>query len=151
MRKPLSSLGHLALGLFLVLMASLPTPGVLWAMSSGDNSSESAIPLPQETFTVLGRDVQNNTLEVKRFTLAGKVYFQGMLGQATLTVPFAKVASVRFSPPALGEATTVRAEITLRTGEKVNLRMDGALKAYGATQYGNYEIYLRDVSSLEFR
>lgn len=137
------------LGSWLLLIAAL------WLMglgNSGGGDSGSSIPIPQENFTVMVTDRSGQRLEAKRFTWEGKVQLRGQLGNATVTLPFSKIKSLKIEPgtgdksPAL-----IKASIALRTGDTVDVQLDRTSKCYGETKYGNYEIFLKDVASIEFQ
>jgi len=138
-----------ALGRALLLLAAL------WLMGLGggtEGGAGSSIPIPQQNFTVTVADRSGQSLEAKRFTWEGKVEFRGQIGNATVSLPFSKVKSVRVQP-VNGDKTpgTVKATVTLRSGESVDVGIDRTSKCYGETKFGNYEIFFKDIASIDFQ
>jgi hypothetical protein len=137
------------LGRWLLLVAAL------WLMGLGggtEGGSGSNIPIPQENFTVTVADRSGQSLEAKRFTWEGKVEFRGQIGNATVNLPFNKVRSVRVvSAEGDKAATLAKANITLRSGESVDVMIDRSTKCYGETKFGKYEIFFKDVASIQFQ
>ena len=77
---------------------SLLLVAALWLMGLGggtEGGSGTTIPLPQENFTVTVADRSGQSLEAKRFTWEGKVEFRGQIGNATVSLPFNKIRSLR--------------------------------------------------------
>jgi hypothetical protein len=125
--------------------------GWLMGLSGGGGETGSEIPIPQENFTVTISDANGRSLQARRFTWEGKVFFRAQYGSATVTLPFSKIKSVTVAPE---EKTAlpaqIHAKITLKTGESVDVTLDRTTKCYGETKFGNYEIFMKDVSSIAF-
>ena len=144
---------HWSPGCWLLLFAAVWLMGL---SGGGNGDSGSSIPIPQENFTVTVADRSGQQLEAKRFTWEGKVQFRGQLGNATITLPFSKVKSVKVEPIG-GEksgdkgAALIKASVALRSGDTVQVQLDRTSKCYGETKFGNYEIFLKDVASIEFQ
>ena len=119
--------------------------------NSGGPTTEKVVPIPDKNYTVMVTDSRGAKAEARRFTWEGKVYFQGQFGQATVTLPFPKVKSVQVLPTA---ATTspnlVMVKMTLATGETLDMALERTSKCYGETSFGTYEIFVRDVTQLQF-
>ena len=137
----------------LALLALLPA--ALWLMGLGGGTESNAlntIPIPRENFTVVIKDRSGQEVEAKRVTWEGKVYLRGQVGNATVSMPFEKVRSVKVLPPEGQTAgASVRAAVTLRSGDTVDLMIDRGSKCYGETKYGNYEIFFKDLAELTFQ
>lgn len=134
------------------LAALLAASAFLMGMGGGSGpANEKIVPIPDKNYTVQVTDSRNAKVEARRFTWEGKVYFQGQFGQATVTLPFPKVKSLKIVPDA---ATTspnlIMAKVTLATGETLDIALDRSSKCYGETSFGTYEIYVRDVTTLQF-
>jgi hypothetical protein len=127
----------------------------LWLMGLGggtESSSTTSIPLPPENFTVTLADRAGQTLEARRFTWEGKVIFRGLIGSGTVSLPFNKVKAVHVQGVGAGSAvTTVKANVTLRSGDTVEVLIDRSSKCFGETKFGDYEIFFKDVASIEFQ
>lgn len=138
------------LGPGLLLLAAL------WLMGLGGGTEGAGggpnIPIPQENFTVTITDRSEQTLEARRFTWEGKVHLRGQVGNATVSLPFSKLRSLTVQP-ASGEdaADRVKASIALRSGDTVEVMIDSTSKCYGETKFGTYEIFLKDVTRIEFQ
>ena len=135
-------------GRTLLLLAAL----WLMGMGGGSDDSGSPVPIPARNFTVSVADQGGNTLKAERFTWEGKVYFQAFYGNATVTLPFDKVRSVKLSPKDRSAgATRIKAVVTLASGENVEVAMDRETKLYGETRFGTYEISIKDVDAITFQ
>lgn len=124
-----------------------------WLMGlGGGNGGEKSIPIPQKNFTVAVTDSKGQKATAERFTWEGKVNFTGQFGSATITLPFQKVQSVRVMPAqGTSSPTQVLTKMTLRSGETLELAIDRTTKCYGETSFGNYEIFLKDISEIAFQ
>jgi hypothetical protein len=137
---------------WLALGAILLVAPWLMGLGGGNGGSEKAIPIPQKNFTVTVSDTKGQKATAERFTWEGKVNFQGQYGSATITLPFQKVQAVKVLPSqGGGSPTTVLTRMTLRSGETLELSLDRASKCYGETAFGNYEIFLKDVTEITFQ
>jgi hypothetical protein len=126
----------------------------LWLMGLGggtEGGSSSNIPIPQQNYTVTVVDRSGQSLEAKRFTWEGKVEFRGQIGNATVSLPFNKVRSVKVGPSNGDKSGAIKATMTLRSGESVEVALDRTSKCYGESKFGNYEIFFKDVASIEFQ
>ena len=126
-----------------------------WLMGLGggtENNAQNTIPIPRENFTVLVKDRSGQEVQARRFTWEGKVFLRGQVGNATVSMPFDKVLSVKVLPPEGQTAgAQVRAAVTLRAGDTVNVMIERGSKCYGETKFGNYEIFFKDVAELQFQ
>jgi hypothetical protein len=138
----------LARGLF--LGAAFCLMGLGGGTESGSGSN---IPLPQENFTATVADRSGQSLEARRFNWEGKVQFRAQLGNATVSLPFSKIKSVKIAGGEgdKGNVALIKAAVTLRSGDTVEVLLDRGSKCYGETKFGNYEIFLKDVASIEFQ
>jgi hypothetical protein len=123
--------------------------GGLMGLGGGTAEEEGAIPIPSKSFTVVLTDSQGNSLVGERFTWEGKVHLRASFGNATITVPFEKLKLLKMSKSDAPNKVKVRA--LLRSGETLDLSVDGTSKSYADTQFGNYEIFMADLASIEFR
>ncbi|MDH4224582.1 MAG: hypothetical protein OEW12_02930 [Deltaproteobacteria bacterium] len=134
--------------------ARLAVLWVLWVGLSGmggGTADNGEIPIPQETIGVTLTDSQGHSMTVNRFTCEGRVYLKGTYGQATLTIPFVKIQSVRANPPRPEFPERVMTEVTLKTGETIELGLPANNKCYGVTKFGNLEIFVKDIQAIEAR
>jgi hypothetical protein len=144
-RNPLRrSLRGLAPVLALAVLA-----GGLMGLGGGSEGEEGAIPIPSKSYSATLTDAQGNSLVGERLTWEGKVHLRANFGNATITVPFDKLKSLKMSKGALPDR--VKAQALLRSGETLDLTVESKTKFYAETQFGNYEIFTADLASVEFR
>ena len=80
---------------------------------------------------------------MSRVSWNGEVFVYGVLGLAQVTVPFESIRDATFEDGAEeGERTAV---ITTRDGQVVKLTVDDDLMCYGRTEFGNYQLEVRDL------
>ena len=120
-------------------------------LGNGGGGADGDIPIPQRSFTVNVTDAKGQSLEAKRFTWEGKVHFRGQLGNATITLPFQKLKSLKV----LHGKKTSNPEMTattasLKSGESVEISLESTSKVYGETRFGTYEIFLKDIGEIVF-
>lgn len=139
----------------LVLVSLLAAALWLGGMSGGNGGGNGAadIPIPDENYNVAIADTSGQQLNARRFTWEGKVHFRGQLGNATVTLPFAKVRSVRVLHAQVSEdaGNLVPTEVELRNGNTVRIAIDRSSKCYGETEFGSYEIFFKDVGRIAFQ
>jgi len=121
----------------------------LMGLGGGTEEDTGAIPIPSKSFTVSVTDTQGNKLVGERFTWEGKVHVRAQFGNATITLPFEKLQSLKVSKGPTPEKVKVRA--LLRSGESLDLTVDATSKCYADTKFGNYEIFMADLGSIEFK
>ncbi|MCZ6749299.1 MAG: hypothetical protein O7D96_08400 [SAR324 cluster bacterium] len=121
----------------------------LMGLGGGDQGAEGDIPIPSKSYTVTLTDTQNNTLEGERFTWEGNVHVRAKFGNATITIPFEKLRSMRMNPGATPEVVNV--EALLKSGETLALTIEATSKCYAVTKFGNYEIFMGDLASIDFK
>jgi hypothetical protein len=118
------------------LAALAAVSALLMGMGGGSGpANEKIVPIPDKNYTVQVTDSRSAKVEARRFTWEGKVYFQGQYGQA----------SAATTSPNL-----IMAKMTLTTGETLDIALDRSSKCYGETSFGTYEIFVRDVTVLQF-
>ncbi len=125
---------------------------VWWmGLGNGGDGDGPSIPIPQQNFSVTVTDTQGKSLKANRFTWEGKVHFEGMFGNARITLPFQKLKSVKvFSGKKLSNPDLIAASVTTKSGETVELSLERTSKCYGKTRFGNYEIFFKDVGEIVF-
>ncbi|MBF0288176.1 MAG: hypothetical protein HQM14_10190 [SAR324 cluster bacterium] len=116
----------------------------------GNSSAEVNLPLPEKNFPVVLTDNQGVTTQTARMSWEGKNYLQGKYGNAKVTVPFAKIQQVRLFPGKDINPNAVLTEIKLKTGKTVQLAVDRTTKVYADTDFGQFEIFVKDLKSMDF-
>ncbi|MDH4247545.1 MAG: hypothetical protein OEW39_06995 [Deltaproteobacteria bacterium] len=127
-----------------------------WLMAmnggGGGDAEGSQVPLPARNYTVTITDTTGNSVQAARFTWEAKTFFRARYGNATVSLPFDKIASLQANPGAKAAATDwLPATVTLETGEKIEVSLERSSKCYGETKFGGYEIYFKDVASIAFK
>jgi len=125
--------------------------GWLMGLGGNDTNTPKTIPIPQKNFTVVISDARGMKARVERFTWEGKVHFQGLYGNATITLPFQKVLSFKVGAGTSSNPSLIQSRVTLRSGETIDLAMERTSKCYGESSFGDYEIFFKDVTELQFQ
>lgn len=128
---------------FLVLVASL----LLTGMGGFGGTPAGTVPQTEEDIRAVVFDRSGVSTELTRFSLDGNVFIEGGRGSGKVSVFFRELKSLRF-----GEAGTneVDAELLLKSGESLQLKVRKRAVFYGATPYGAYHIAAYDVDRIEF-
>lgn len=123
----------------------------LLGMGGGGDSTENQIPLPQRNYSAVITDSQGIQTEVHRITWEGKIFLKGNYGDALTTIPFNKIQKVEMTSEVPKDAQMVILRITLFTGNSVNLQLERSSKIYGETEFGNFEIFVSDLKSVQVK
>ena len=97
------------------------------------------------TFT----DADGTKIAASHVSVGGDASLEGEVGRGRLRVPLDNVASIRFATVE-GERDRVRADVTLREGQPVTLRLRSSTTFYGEVPGGAYQIRASDLSAVEF-
>ncbi len=116
----------------------------------GNSSAEVNLPLPEKNFPVVLTDNQGVKTQTTRMSWEGKNYLQGKYGNAKVTVPFAKIQQVRLFPGKDMQSNAILTEIQLKTGKTIKLAVDRTTKVYADTDFGQLEIFVKDLKSVDF-
>ena len=131
----------------LLIPAALAVAGVALATGFGGDNPPSRIPIPARDFSATVEDHGGVQVTVDRVSWKGEIFLYGTLGAAQITLPFDKIATVRFEKK--DEETRV-AVATTTDGDTVRIDVDEDTPCYGATKYGNYAIEAEDIRSITF-
>lgn len=121
----------------------------LMGLGGGDEGEGGRIPIPSESYAVTLTDRSGNTLEGDRFTWEGKVFLRAQFGNATVTVPFEKLASLKVTAADASDQVNVSA--VMKDGETLALTVDATSKCYANTRFGDYEIFMADLAAVSFQ
>jgi hypothetical protein len=125
------------------LLLCLP---LLLGMGGGDSEGPTRIPEPGADYRVRLTDQEGGRVELTFFTIDGQTFVLGQVGQGQVAVPFERVKTVEMS----NRGGQLKAKVTLKEGEPVELMVKAALKATGKTSYGNFRIPLGEIRAVEF-
>lgn len=93
-------------------------------------------------------DADGTKIAASHVTVGGDASLEGEVGRGRLRVPLDNVKSIRFAPVD-GERDRIRAEVALREGEPVTLKLRASTTFYGEVPGGAYQIRVRDLSAVE--
>ena len=128
---------------FLVL-----TGAVLTGMGNMGGTPEGAVPNTAENIKVLLVDRTGVSTELSRFSMDGKVFLEGGLGEGTMSVNFPDIKEVNF-----GTVTgdMISADLQLISGRRLRLYLPKVIVCYGETGIGAYKISVQKISRIVFR
>ena len=86
-------------------------------------------------------------VEVTRLNVGGDVQLEGDMGRGNLRIAFDNIKSIDFAPDSHDYS---RANVRLKSGESVTLRVRNSLMIYGQTNVGVYQIRARDLQNITF-
>ena len=136
----------------LLALLALVAPWLLGMNGGGGGDAEgSQVPLPARNYTVTITDTTGNSVQASRFTWEAKTFIRARYGNATVSLPFDKIATVQVTPGKAAATDWMPAAVTLGTGEKIEVSIERNSKCYGETKFGGYEIYFKDVATLSFK
>jgi hypothetical protein len=93
-------------------------------------------------------DADGTRIAATHVSVGGDASLEGEVGRGRLRIPLDNVKSIRFAPVD-GERDRVRADVTLREGEPVSLKLRASTTFYGEVPGGAYQIRARDLSAVE--
>lgn len=132
-----------------LLLAPLCFGGIALANGMGGDSPPARIPIPAKVFSASFEDKTGVVVQASRVTFNGEVFVYGTLGEAQVTVPFEKIAHVRFTPAEGVEKVTATAVLKADQSE-VSLILPDDSPWYGETTFGNYQIEVRQLKRITF-
>ena len=132
------------------LIFILATALFVGGMGGGDENHNGGLPLPEKNFVVGITDRTGMQTESSRLTWEGKVNFRGKYGEATVSVPFAKISQVDFRQANTGTSDYTIATVTLNSGQKLDLSLENQSNVYAETPFGELEISVADLRQLDF-
>lgn len=132
----------LAISMMIVLTALL-----LSGMGELGGGPEGTVPETSENIKARVFDRSGTMAELTRFSMDGKVFLAGKIGDGEVTVFFKDIREVDFNQ-VTGEY--IRAILKLASGKSLDLRISKRAVFYGSTGFGAYNIRARDVKRIEF-
>lgn len=138
---------RISIGLLLALSGALAGMGDSDGGGLLGGSEENEIPAPDLDFKARVRDTGGLETEVRRISVDGHTYLSGKRGEAVVTISFDRMARIKFI-----QLTPEKfvGEISLKSGEKVDLELKSKTPCYGEASFGTYKIQLKDLASVEF-
>lgn len=110
---------------------------------AGDN-----FPVPDIDFHATVIDERNITTECTNVSWEGEVFFKATRGEATVTIPFEKVHSIKRLTKNGGG--TIDFRVTLKDGGDVTVTFDEESRFFGSTDFGTYRITAKNIREAVF-
>ena len=131
------------------LMAALVlfTATLLMGMGNMGGTPEGTVPKTDENISVQLIDRSGVSTELTRFSLNGNVFIEGRRGDGMMSVHFHDLQEVSFGPVSNND---VPADLLLRAGSRLQLRVNKNTPFYGDTGHGAYWIPAGSVSRIVF-
>lgn len=120
---------------------------VLTGMGDLGGVPEGTVPKTEENIKSHLVDRSGTATQLSRFSAGGKLFMDGRRGQGDLSVPLRDLKQVTFGQASGG---TVPAELLLKSGRKIELKVPRTLQFHGDTGYGAFRIMAGEVSRIEF-
>lgn len=125
----------------------LLTAAMLTGMGGLGGTPEGTIPKPEENVKVKIVDRAGVSTELSSFSMDGKVFLEGRLGEGKMSVFFRDLKEVSFGPVS---GDDVAADLLLTSGRRQQLKVNKSILFYGDTGYGAYRIPAGDVGRIVF-
>ncbi|TGU72125.1 hypothetical protein E4633_07335 [Geomonas terrae] len=123
----------------------LVTTAVLMGMGSLGGAPEGEVPKTDENIKVQLTDRSGMKLELSRFSMNGKVFLEGKRGAGDMSVFFHDLKEVDLGP---ASGDTVPADLLLKSGHRLQLKIRTGAVFHGETGEGAYQISAPDVSRI---
>ena len=133
-------------GIVTALLAFL-TAALLTGMGNLGGTPEGTVPKTDENIKAQVVDRSGVATELSRFSLNGKVFLEGRRGEGEMSVFFRDLKEVSFGPVS---GDMVPAELLLKTGSRLSLRVPKGAVFYGDMGTGAFRISAHDVSRIVF-
>jgi len=127
-------------------LALLAAP-LLLGMGSIGGTPEGTIPKTNENVRAHLVDRSGVTTDLTRFSMDGNVFINGRRGEGQMNIFFRDLNEVSFGPAG---SKDVPADLSLKTGKQVQLKVDKSAIFYGDTGSGTYHISAGNVSRIVF-
>ena len=131
----------------LTAVAVMLVAGLLTGMGNLGGVPEGTVPKVQENITAHFVDRSGVATDVTRFSMEGKVSFEGERGVGHLSILVRELKEVSFGKVS---GDHVPADLLLKSGGRVQLKVPKSTVFYGDTGYGAYTISAGDVSRIVF-
>ncbi len=119
----------------------------LMGMGSTNGSAPVTVPEPEANYAVAMVDRSDVAMDLERFSCDGQVFISGKRGNAHISIPFDKIASVHF----FLKDKVLTANVKLKDNTSVTLTIEKDEPCYGTLSYGSIKIKMEDIKSITFR
>ena len=131
----------------LTLVVALTAFALLSGMGGLGGQPEGTLPETDEEVAAQLVDRSGVTTALTRFSMDGKIFLEGRLGDGKLDVFFRDLREVTFGKVGGDE---VPAELLLKSGSRLKVQVRKRAVFYGDTGHGTYRIPARDVARIAF-
>lgn len=125
----------------------LLTATMLMGMGNLGGTPEGTVPKTEENIKAQIIDRSGVSTELSRFSMGGNVFLEGRRGEGQMSVFFRDLKEVSFGPESGNEAP---ADLLLKSGNRLQLKVNKSAVFYGDTGSGAYRISASDVSRIVF-
>jgi len=132
-----------ALTVILVLLAA----AMLTGMGNLGGTQEGTVPKTKENIKAQIVDRSGVSTDLTRFSQAGEVFIEGRRGDGHLSVLFRDLKEINFGPVS---GNDVPADLLLKTGAHLHLKLNKGAIFYGDSGYGAYRIAAGDINRILF-
>ena len=127
----------------LVLILLMFMASTCWPMGGG--VEEDAPELDQDIRVEL-TDASGMAVELNQVKIDGRAAFSGNLGNAVVTIPFAKLIRTEF----MVKSNDCKAIIWFKDGQQLNLNLKRTSQLVGQASFGKYRINLGQIMRIRF-
>ncbi len=120
---------------------------LLMGMGEMGGTPAGKVPAPEKNFKARVTDREGVQTSLSEFSQDGKAFLAGKRGDATVTVPFEKIAQAEFLPQ---QGNWIQARVTLRGQGSVEINIDKQAKFYGKADFGTFQILAKDLKAVNF-
>lgn len=125
----------------------LLTAALLTGMGNLGGTPEGTVPKTDENIRAQLVDRAGVSTELSRFSMGGNVVFEGRRGEGTMSLFFRDLKEVSFGPVS---GSDVPADLLLKSGKQIQLKVSKSAIFYGDTGSGSYRIAAGDVTRIVF-
>ncbi len=120
---------------------------LLTAMGGKGGGFERA-PRVEKNFAVTVTDVSGNKISGEKFSWEGRVHFSGVLGMASVNVPFERIKEIT-----IGEKKEKKVKVTakLQDGGETVFEVDADSRCFGEAPFGNFMLTMEEIRSVAFK
>ena len=108
---------------------------------------EGAVPETELRIQATVTDRAGVETDLNQFSMNGQTYLDAWRGQGKLTIPFQHIARLEFGEKSGDE---VDAEVHLKSGNVMRLKVSSRALFYGSTGFGAFRIKARNIARITF-
>ncbi|MBF0225687.1 MAG: hypothetical protein HQK76_09560 [Desulfobacterales bacterium] len=105
------------------------------------------VPEVKSNFVTTIIDQNDNSIELDKFSIDGKVFIHGKLGLAEICVDLNKASNINF----IKKDNDLFANLTLKDGKILEIIVDKKITCFGKSSFGDVRIYFDNIKSISFK